>query len=144
MLLKAKILIRRILLFWSPVILWSLAIYAVSDRTVPKSSEFFWQDFVIKKFAHIVEYGILSIFIYRAFLNEGVDKNKAGVWAIILTTLYGVSDEYHQSFVLGRQSRIRDVVFDFLGAGSAIYLILRYLPKASKRITSLARKLEVI
>jgi VanZ family protein len=34
----------------------------------------------------------------------------------LLATAYGVSDEYHQSFVPGRDASVRDVGSDFAGA----------------------------
>ena len=36
--------------------------------------------------------------------------------AAVLAVLYGVSDEYHQSFVVGRSATIADVVADAIGA----------------------------
>jgi VanZ family protein len=131
---KLKILLKKLLLYWSPVFLWCLAIFLVSNRTVPKSSEFFWQDFVIKKLAHVFEYAVLSTFIYRALINSGVGKRNAGIWAVVLTVLYGASDEFHQSFTPGRQARIRDVLIDGFGGGLAVYLIWKFLPKVPKRL----------
>jgi hypothetical protein len=138
---KVKLILRRFFIYWGPVILWSFAIFIVSNRTVPKSSEFFWQDFVVKKLAHIFEYAVLSTLFYRALLNEGLGKKNAGIWAIILTALYGASDEYHQSFIPGRQSTIRDIVIDSFGAGLAVSLIWTYLPRTTKRIQYLLEKL---
>jgi VanZ family protein len=45
--------------------------------------------------------------------------------ALVLTTLYGVSDEFHQSFVSGRHGRLADVFFDAGGALAMILLIRR-------------------
>ncbi len=36
--------------------------------------------------------------------------------AIVLATLYGVTDEFHQSFVPNRNTDPKDVLVDFLGA----------------------------
>jgi VanZ family protein len=42
-----------------------------------------------------------------------------------MCTLYAISDEYHQSFVAGRQARILDVCIDSSGAllSTLIYII---------------------
>ena len=141
MLPKIKLRLRKLFLYWVPVVLWLFLIFIVSNRSVSITSEFFWQDFIVKKLAHIIEYAILSTFFYRALLGEGVDKKKAGIWAVILTTIYGASDEFHQSFIPGRQSRVRDIVVDSFGAGLAIYLIRQYLPKTPERIQYLIGKL---
>ena len=51
-----------------------------------------------KKSAHMVMYGALATSIYRAFeLRPG-----AVWWAFLITLAYGVSDEWHQSFVPAR------------------------------------------
>jgi VanZ family protein len=46
--------------------------------------------------------------------------------AVIFGTLYGISDEFHQSFVPGRDVSGFDVFIDFLGSaiGSRVYLWL--------------------
>ena len=35
---------------------------------------------------------------------------------LLIAVLYGLSDEYHQSFIIGRNAAIEDVVADGLGA----------------------------
>jgi VanZ family protein len=44
--------------------------------------------------------------------------------AVVAATVYGVSDEWHQSFVAGRCSEVADVVADFAGSviGSSCFL----------------------
>lgn len=121
-------LLKKVSLWLPPVIL-AIIIYRLSNGTVPKASADFWLDFVIKKFAHIFVYGLLAVLIYRALRGEGVGRKKSAVWAIVLATFYGVTDEYHQSFTQGREARIRDIGFDFLGASVVSYLIYKYLPK---------------
>lgn len=144
MLQKLKVPLRKIITLWLPVFVWCLGIFLLSSRPVLTSSRFYWQDFLIKKLAHIFEYAILSTLIYRALVNGGVKKKNAGIWALIFVVFYGASDEYHQSFVPGRQSTIRDVIIDGFGGGLAILIILRYLPKSSKRIKSFADRLNIV
>jgi len=84
--------------------------------SLPAASEFFWKDFIFKKSTHIFFYGILTILIYRALVGEGISKEKAIFWSILLAFLYGVTDEIHQSFVPGREARVRDLGFDTIGA----------------------------
>lgn len=49
-------------------------------------------------------------------MASGIDKKKAVISAIIFTIVYGATDEFHQSFTQGRESRLRDVGFDALGS----------------------------
>lgn len=70
------------------------------------------------KLYHMVEYGMLSFLLYNA-LSSSFKKEypwKIALLAIILTVLYGISDEFHQSFVPTRDSDLYDVVADASGA----------------------------
>jgi len=108
--------IQKLASSWLPVILWASLIFTFSSMTVGSASEFYLQDFLIKKSAHLIEYGILAILLYRALLNYDVNTNKALFFAILIAGLYGVSDEFHQSFTPGREPAVRDVIIDMVGA----------------------------
>lgn len=118
--------IRKFLKYWFPPLAWAVVIFLFSSRAVPVTSEFYWNDFILKKTAHIIEYAILVILLYRAFTGGGKTKKQAMVFSFLLTLVYAISDEIHQSFVPGRESRIRDVIFDTIGGGGALYLIKVY------------------
>lgn len=49
------------------------------------------------------------------------------IGALLLASVYGASDEWHQAFVPLRDSDVRDWVADSLGGtiGSALYFVLR-------------------
>jgi VanZ family protein len=50
----------------------------------------------------------------------------AGAFAVVgLCTLYGISDEVHQSFVPGRDASAGDVAKDFAGASLAAFILHR-------------------
>jgi len=75
---------------------------------------------------HFVAYSVLAIFI-RVAIGGLQPGRRADVIAIALATLYGISDEFHQSFVPGRDSSVFDVAIDLLGASAgaiALNLIL--------------------
>ncbi|HCR36426.1 hypothetical protein A2130_02115 [Candidatus Woesebacteria bacterium GWC2_33_12] len=114
---------KDVLKYWLPPILWGLVIFSFSSLQVGSSSEIYWKDFVVKKTAHVVEYAILAILLYRAMVGSDMDKKKALIISIIIAGLYGLTDEIHQSFTPGREPRIRDVAIDTFGAslGSVIY-----------------------
>jgi VanZ family protein len=119
-------------------------IFKLSSGNVPKASDIYWQDFVAKKFAHVIVYGILAILIYRALVAGGTAKKRAIIWAVLLATLYGVSDEFHQHYTQGRESKIRDVGFDGLGAVFAIFFTTKILPKLPSEFVEFGKKLEII
>jgi VanZ family protein len=70
------------------------------------------------KQAHGITYGGLSVLAVRALaggsLSAATPAAAAGGWAI--ATLYGVTDEWHQSFVDGRTADVMDFAADSAGA----------------------------
>jgi len=134
----------KVLKLWLPTILWAFVIFQFSALSVPPSSKIFWQDFIVKKSAHIVEYGILCTLLYRALKNSSLSSKNAGIVAITASILYAATDEFHQSFTPGRTPAARDIVFDTIGASTSIYLIWNYLPKAHPKLKKLAKDFQLI
>lgn len=137
-------ILSKIFFFWVPVILWAGIIFLFSSYPTAPTSEIYWQDFIVKKLAHVIEYGIFAGLLYRAFKKEGVGRRNAALVSILLALLYGSTDEFHQSFTPGREPRARDVIFDTIGAILSIYTIWNLLPKAPKKLRILATKLELL
>lgn len=64
------------------------------------------------KAAHFFVYGLLATLVVRA--------GPRPVWAVGITILYGLTDEWHQSFTPGRSVEWLDVMADALGAVVAV------------------------
>jgi hypothetical protein len=70
-------------------------------------------DLVARKFVHMAEFGLMWWLWWRAF---GYDRP----WAAAAITLgYAASDEWHQSFVGGRNASPLDWGFDAVGVAAA-------------------------
>ena len=136
---KAKTVIQ----LWVPPLIWGAVIFLFSARAVTPASQIYWKDFVIKKTAHVIEYAILAVLLYRALKESGVGKYNAGLIAILIAVVYGATDELHQSFTPGREPRVRDVFFDTIGSVLAIYWLWNWLPKAPKRLKTWAKRLQL-
>jgi VanZ family protein len=101
---------------WTPVIIWCLLIFTLSSIPTPETSQIYWWDFIIKKSAHMVEYGILFFLTYRAVnFNNKKGERLDYLIAFIFGLFYAFSDEIHQSFVSGRHAKLMDIGFDMLG-----------------------------
>ena len=93
---------------WLPVIIWAGIIFGISSQAFNRSTaQFSWLDFVVKKTAHVSEYAILFWLTWRA--------NKSLKYSLIMCLLFALSDEWHQTFVPGREGTLRDVGFDTIG-----------------------------
>jgi VanZ family protein len=136
--------VGRAFKYWGPPVLWAAVIFVISAYPTTQTSQIYWKDFIVKKSGHVIEYGVFAALIYRAFRNSGAKRENAGIYAILIALLYGVTDEFHQSYTPGREPRVRDVVFDTIGAIATIYSIWNLLPKAPERLKRLARALQLI
>ena len=75
---------------------------------------------------HFIGYFILGVAFVRGFARgqwSGVTP-KAAVWAWLASAAYGFSDEFHQSFVPGRNVSIADWLTDLAGAAAGVALAL--------------------
>lgn len=69
---------------------------------------------IVRKGAHFTEYLILSGLItatYGAFIDK---RNYSFI--LLMCILVALSDEFLQSFIMGRSSEVKDVLIDFSGA----------------------------
>src|SRR5262245_44524557 len=76
------------------------------------------------KQAHALVYGALAALWVRALSRARLDAVTLvrAVIAIAASGLYGVTDEWHQSFVPGRTSDVADLAADLVGAVCAAAL----------------------
>ncbi|MBN1326202.1 VanZ family protein [Candidatus Falkowbacteria bacterium] len=118
---------------WVSVLIWMGAIYFLSSRSLSfMSPTDIWQ-FIIRKMAHMFEYAILCLLIYR--ILSTTEKRHVYwnlFWALAMTVLYAFSDEYHQTFTSGRTGTYRDVIIDSTGAIVTVWLL--YLNHKHKQI----------
>ena len=74
-------------------------------------------DTVLRKAAHMLEYGVLWL-LWRRALGSG-----SSALAAAIAIAYAVSDEYHQSFVEGRVGSPVDVLIDASGVALAMLAV---------------------
>ena len=98
--------LSRLLSLWGPVVLWAALIFALSS--VPNlGTDLGTWDTVLRKCAHVTEYAVLALLLYRALGRE--------LPAFLVGFAYAVTDEIHQAFVRGRHASPLDVAIDTAG-----------------------------
>lgn len=113
---------------WLLVVGLCLAIFVQSCFATPDlGATFPFKD----KLLHLAAYGVLAALFYRACRLSWPGRFAPVLLmtiSIIFATLYGVSDEFHQSFVNARQADGADVLADFVGSifGAVGYLIVHH------------------
>ena len=114
---------------WVVVILYMGIIFYLSHQpSVPLPMKFPHQD----KVMHFGAYFILAITLAHAIYPAG---HKRRFWlALVIASLYGVSDEIHQMFVPGRDASALDWLADTSGAwlGAFLYLNFRKRPLVAR------------
>lgn len=112
--MKPQWLSRRAWSAWLPALLWMALIFFLSARSDPflPSLNHPRADFLLRKAGHLTEYAILALLVYRP-LRGG---KRAFLSAFLIASLYAASDEWHQSFVPGREGTLRDWGIDSAGA----------------------------
>ncbi len=112
----------RYLRYWLPLFSYCVLIFILSSFSNPfPSLQVFWND----KLLHIAEYSILGFLMARAVFSLNLQYSKCFLLmlAIVLSALYGLSDEVHQALVPGRTASVGDIMADGLGSliGSFCY-----------------------
>ena len=107
---------NNFLLYWLPVIVWAILIFALSS--FPAFPEAMQPLLSFDKLAHALEYAVFSFLLARAFGNSKKNNFKKyfRVLAVICAVVYGMSDELHQYFVPMRSACIIDLIYDSIGA----------------------------
>ena len=103
-----------------PPVAWMALIFVLSGQASGEVDRAWW-DVAARKVAHVTEYAVLTALWWRALRALGVSRPIAGAVAIAL--LYAVTDEFHQTFVDGRQGTPVDVIIDSIGMAIAAAVI---------------------
>jgi VanZ family protein len=101
---------------WLPVVAWAAVIFAISSIPSLNSGLGTW-DFVLRKCAHMTEYAILAVLVWRACGSYR--------WAFGLAVAYACTDEFHQTFVHGRHGSPIDVAIDAVGAAIGLVVLTK-------------------
>ncbi len=80
--------------------------------------ELYQWDFVIKKSGHMLGYFTLALATWHGL---GWDRKRWWL-AWLIATLYAMTDEFHQSFVPGRNALVSDVILDSISAAAALLI----------------------
>jgi len=128
--------VRRKLEYWLPVVLWMGFIYWMSTESFsaqhtlkvlrwglhflfgsvsPKT--IFLVHEIVRKSAHVTEYFISGLLLFRAFRGSMNDRSHWH-WALFsmgVIVLLALSDEFHQTFISSRTPSMIDVGIDSFG-----------------------------
>ena len=115
---------RKRLWRWGPVAVWLIVIFMGSSIGTLPSIDRGLLDSLMHWLGHLSEYAILGLVLLRALKNGQAVGWRDIVLTLIVAAGYGLSDEWHQTFVKGRNGELWTVGLDVAGAliGVAIRL----------------------
>jgi cytochrome b561 len=143
----------RLIKRWAPAFIMMATIFGFSSIPSKEMPSFGGLDFSIKKFGHALGYALLALTYLRGLrafgqkshtVYEGENPsnsnaiasfvgNHPSFFAWMLALLFSGTDEFHQSFVPGRNPSLWDVfLFDNLGAVTGLW-IYHLFGKRTKR-----------
>ncbi len=120
---------KKFILIHGPTIFIALLIFILSSipRLIVPDMGFSLMD----KFFHFLEFSIFGFFLQRSCGSLNINLNYRLIIVFIIGSLYGVLDEFHQSFIPGRIVSAGDMLADALGIlfGQFIYYFKKKLRK---------------
>lgn len=92
--------------------------------------------FFIRKGAHMTCYFILAVLLLVACSCFGIKRGKRAVLTLAVCIALSAIDEYHQTFVQGREGALSDVGIDLLGVliALALVFVIEWAANGKKRI----------
>jgi VanZ family protein len=144
------------LTIWLPPLVWMAAImwFSTGDFSADNTASVFgpllrwlmpWATPVqidavhalIRKTAHMTEYGILAVLWFIAFTREGRFKARTAAWAAVLIAVgWACLDELHQAMEPSRTASAMDVGYDAAGALLAMVFALAGWRRAVDGLTT--------
>src|SRR6478752_394906 len=146
--------------YWLPLLIWLGVIFVGSTSVMSAehtsryivpfllwlkpgmSPEAIWTILVVaRKCAHVTEYAVLALLLWRALRNVPTLHTKTLLVfgaALLGCALFAASDEFHQMFVKSRTPSVRDVLLDVMGASLGLLIAAIFAnrrPKNSRTIT---------
>lgn len=139
--------------WWIPVVVWMAFILVASgdffsfDHTgswlgallglvsISPGDRFEAVHLMVRKTAHLVEYGVLGLLAYRAFHCTWRDWPADRWWmsSVALVLACSMTDELHQTTIASRTGSFRDILVDASGALLGMYLYWRLIARTTSR-----------
>jgi VanZ family protein len=124
---------RALLRVLAPIALMGVIFFLSAQ---PAGGHHAWWVIVLRKLGHVTGYALLTGAWWWALRGA---LARPLPWAIGLSLVYACSDEFHQTFVRGREGTPRDVLIDAIGMAIAALLIRARQPPPARREKVAAR-----
>jgi VanZ family protein len=100
---------RALLRMLAPLALMAVIFYFSAQSSAEHYS---WWEVIARKLGHVTGYALLTA-LWAWALRALVERPL--LWAVAIALFYAGTDEFHQTFVHGREGTPRDVAIDAIG-----------------------------
>ena len=117
---------KSLMKYQLPPVLWVVIIYFLS--AIPNPHFKFTFPPGTDNVVHAIIYFVLCWLARRAFYNQNyflMLRNGSFLGAFIFSVVYGLLDEYHQTFVPGRSAEFYDLLADT--GGALLYIAIAWM-----------------
>ena len=111
---------------WTVTLTYIILITILSHQPADDISEVSPNIKNVDKLFHFIEFSILSFLIFGSLSLNSKEFDQILSLSIKIGILFSCLDEYHQSFVDGRDSSLADLIFDILGVFFGTFLHYRF------------------
>tara|TARA_B100001250_G_scaffold229460_1_gene196975 strand:- start:100 stop:453 length:354 start_codon:yes stop_codon:yes gene_type:complete len=111
---------------WTVTLTYIILITILSHQPADDISEVSPNIKNVDKLFHFVEFSILGFLIFGSLSLNSKEFDQILSLSIKIGILFSCLDEYHQSFVDGRDSSLADLIFDILGVFFGTFLHYRF------------------
>ena len=123
---------KNFIKLWVPVLVWlGLIFIGSSIGNVPRVGDE-TTDGLAHRVAHVLEFAVLGGLLLRALSKGNAITKREVIGVMIISGLYGASDEFHQRFTPGRSSEGLSVLFDVTGSALGVWLYRQWKQRTVK------------
>jgi len=124
---------------------WGVMIWRLSSHSIPLPAEspLFWE--LVSNLAHAPLFGILTLLVAAVLLRPAAWPSPGAarlVPILALVVAYGITDEWHQSTVPGRDASALDVLTDLVASVQVLWIVA-YLGRPERNDAGLWGRLAI-
>jgi VanZ family protein len=116
--------LRKKSLWWTLFVVWLAAVFYGSSMTGGEVGPYV-PTFLLHKLGHFIEYSSGAVILALGLrFSTNWDWRRIVMVSVVAVSVYGATDEWHQSFTPGRGPEVRDWLIDtvsgVIGAGALL------------------------
>ena len=120
-------------LWWALFVVWLAAVFYASSLAGDEVGKYL-PTFAWHKFAHFVAYSAGAVILALCLrFSTAWSWKKIAIVSVVVVSIYGATDEFHQSFTPGRGPAVRDWAIDTVSGMLGVGVLLLVKDRVKRR-----------